>query len=146
VLEAQDKPKDADSEYRKAIELNPRFASAYIKLGYLYYDHDYDKEAVQVFQNAVLANDSDGEAHMGLGLALQKTKQYEEGVKEFKKALELNPELFLAVYNLGITYKMMDDKKNAKEWLQRFITSAGSKGGPDLMKAASDSLYQLDAP
>jgi hypothetical protein len=40
----------------------------------------------------------------------------------------------------------MDDKKNAKEWLQRFITNAGSKGTQELVKAASDAMYQLDAP
>lgn len=146
VLQALDKPKEADSEYRKAIEINPRFAQAYIRLGYLYFDHDYDKESVQVFQNGVLANDNDGECHLGLGLALQKTKQYEEAIKEFKKAYELSPDLFLAQYNIGITYKMMDDKKNAREWLQKFITGAGTKGGADLVKAASDAMYQLDAP
>ena len=42
-------------------------------------------------------------------------------------------------------YKTMDDKKNAKEWLQRFVASAGTKGSPELMKAAADAMYQLDA-
>ena len=50
----------------EAIESNPRFVQAYLKLGNLYLDNDYDKEAAQVFQNAILANDSDGEAHQGL--------------------------------------------------------------------------------
>ena len=145
VLEDLDKLREADAEYRKAIEGNPRFVQPYIKLGYLYFDHDYDKEAVQVFQGAVLAADNDGEVHLGLGRALQKSKQYDEAVKEFKKALERSSDLFTAVYDLGMTYKMMDDKKNAKEWLQKFITSAGSKGTPEMMKAAADSMYQLDA-
>ena len=85
-------------------------------------------------------------AHYGLGVALQKTKQYDEAVKEFRAALDLNGDMFRALYNLGMTYKMMDDKKNAKEWLKRFTTTAGSRGGADLMKAAQDALYQLDAP
>ena len=146
VLQAQEKFREADAEYRKAVELNPRFVEPYIRLGYLYLDHDYDKEAVQVFQAGVTANDSDGEVHLGLGSALQKSKQYDDAVKEFRKALERNGDLFMAVYDLGMTYKMMDDKKNAKEWLSRFIQNAGSKGTPEMMKAASDAMYQLDAP
>ena len=66
--------------------------------------------------------------------------------EEFKAARERNSELFLAVYNIGITYKMMGDKVNAKQWLQQFITGAGSKGTAELVKAAQDSMYQLDAP
>jgi tetratricopeptide (TPR) repeat protein len=146
LLQAQEKFRDADGEYRKAIEINPRFVQPYIKLGYLYLDHDYDKEAVQVFQAGVLASDSDGEVHLGLGESLQKTKQYDEAIKEFKKALERNGDLFMAVYDIGMTYKMADQKKEAKEWLQRFVASAGSKGTAELMKAATDAMYQLDAP
>ena len=102
--------------------------------------------SIQVFQSGVLNNDSDGMVHLGLGEALQADKQYPEAVKEFEKALKLNSDLFMAVYDLGMTYKMMDDKKNAREWLQRFIQNAGSKGSPETMKAASDAMYQLDAP
>ena len=42
------------------------------------------------------------------------------------------------------TYKAMDDKKNAIDWLKRFV-QAGSRGGPDLAKAASDALSQLES-
>src|SRR5262249_25573023 len=41
VLELQEKYKDADAEYRKAIEVNPRFPDSFIRLGNLYLDHDY---------------------------------------------------------------------------------------------------------
>lgn len=146
VLEAQEKYRDADQEYRKAIELNPRFPEPFIRLGNLYLDHDYDQEAVKVFQEAAKVNDSNGEVHRGLSEALQKTKQYSEAIKECEKALKHNGELFICVYNIGMSYKMLDDKKNAREWLQRFITNAGTKGSPELMKAASDAMYGLDAP
>jgi superkiller protein 3 len=146
VYEAQEKPRDADAEYRKAIAVNPRFSSAFVRLGNLYLDNDYDKEAQQVFQAGALANDSDGDLHYGLGLALQKQTQYDEAIKEYKKGLERNGDLFMAVYNVGMAYKALGDKKNAKEWLQRFIQSGGTKGTPEMMKAASDAIYQLDAP
>jgi len=146
ALASEEKWKEADTEYRKAIEANPRFLPAYIHLGDLYLDNDYDKEAAQVFQNAILANDMDGEAHQGLAEALQKQKQYEESIKEFKKAVELNPELYLANYNIGHTYALIGDKKNAKEALQGFVTRYAGKAGPELTKVANDEIYALDAP
>lgn len=146
ALQDSDKPKEADAEYRKAIEANPRFLAPYLKLGDLYLDNDYDKEAEQVFKNAILADDSSGEAHQGLAEAMQKQKQYEEAVKEFQKAVQLNPDLYLSYYNVGHTYKLLNDKKNAKEWLDKFIKGYSGKAGPELAKAASDEMYALDAP
>ncbi len=146
ALQSEEKFREADAEYRKAIEANPRFVAPYLRLGNMYLDNDYDKEAAQVFQNAILANDSDGDAHYGLAEALQKQKQYEESVKEFKRALELDGNLYLACYNLGHTYKLLGDKKNAKEWLQKFVMNYAGKAGPELSKAANDEIYALDAP
>ena len=67
-----------------------------------------------------------------------------QGVQEAR--VELNPELYLAYYNIGHTYKLLGDKKNAKEWLQKFVKNYASKAGPELAKAASDEIYALDAP
>jgi tetratricopeptide (TPR) repeat protein len=146
TLQVQDKLREADAEFRKAIEANPRFVPPYLKLGDMYLDNDYDKEAAQVFQNAILADESNGEAHQGYAEALQKQKQYEEAIKEFQKAVSNNGELYLAYYNIGHTYKMLGDKKNAKEWLDKFIKGYSTKAGPELAKAASDEMYALDAP
>ena len=149
IYQAQDTQaslKQADAEYRKAIEVNPRFVEPFLRLGYLYLDHDYTAEATQVFKAGVGVNDSEGELHLGLGRALQANKAYDDAIKEFETALKRNGDLFVAVYDLGMTYKMKDDRKKAKEWLQRFVTNAGSKGTSEMVKAATDAIYQLDAP
>jgi len=146
VYQAQDKLREADAEYRKAIEANPRFVPPYLKLGNMYLDNDDDKQAAQVCQNAILANDAEGEAHQGLAEALQKQKQYEEAIKEFQKAVQADGNLYLAYYNIGHTYVLLGDKKNAKEWLDKFIKGYSGKAGPELAKAASDEMYALDAP
>ena len=38
----------------------------------------------------------------------------------------------------------MDDKKNAMDWLKKF-QQLGGRGGPDMSKAASDALSQLES-
>ena len=39
-----------------------------------------------------------------------------------------NGELYLAYYNIGHTYKLLGDKKNAKEWLDKFIKGYSTQG------------------
>ena len=130
-----DRPKEADDALRHAIEANPRFSKSYVALGYLYLDYDFNKEAAQVFQGCVTAKDDDGECHNGYGLALKNLKQYEQATSEFKKAIDLDPELYDALYNAGMAYSDWydeahgnDQKDKAREYLQKFVDQRRQDG------------------
>lgn len=154
VYKSLDRPKEADAALRKAIEANTRFAKPYVALGYMYLDYDFDKEAAQVFSQCVLAKDDDAECHNGYGMALKNLKQFDQSVKEFKAAIDLDPELFDALYNAGMTYADWYDadhaaehKDKAQEYLKKFVATGGGKdtsGG--YIKAANDKLYALSGP
>lgn len=154
VYKSLDRPKEADNALRKAIEANTRFAKPYIALGYMYLDYDFDKEAAQVFAQCVLAKDDDAECHNGHGVALKNLKQFEQATKELKAAVDLDPELFDAVYNLGMTYSDWydaahgaDQKEKAQDYLKKFVATGGGKeGGFGYIKAANDKLYALSGP
>jgi tetratricopeptide (TPR) repeat protein len=154
VYKSLDRPKEADNALRKAIEANTRFAKPYVALGYLYLDYDFDKEAAQVFSQCVLAKDDDAECHNGHGVALKNLKQFEQAAKELKAAVDLDPELFDAVYNLGMTYSDWYDashgaeqKEKAQDYLKKFVATGGGKeGGFGYIKAANDKLYALSGP
>jgi Tfp pilus assembly protein PilF len=153
VYKMLDQPKPADDELRAAIEANPRFSKSYVALGYLYLDYDFNKEASQVFQGCVTAKDDDGECHNGWGLALKNLKQYEQATGEFKKAIDLDPELYDALYNCGMAYADWydeahgnDQKDRAREYLQKFVTNGGKSADGNYVKAANDKLYALSGP
>jgi len=154
VYKGLDRPKEADNALRKAIEANTRFAKPYVALGYLYLDYDFDKEASQVFSQCVLAKDDDAECHNGFGMALKNLKQFEQSVKEFKAAIDLDPELLDALYNAGMTYSDWydadhnnDHKDKAQDYLKKFVATGGGKeGGGGYIKAANDKLYALSGP
>jgi len=153
VYKMLDQPKPADDELRAAIEANPRFSKSYVALGYLYLDYDFNKEAAQVFQGCVTAKDDDGECHNGYGLALKNLKQYEQATGEFKKAIDLDPELYDALYNCGMAYADWYDeahgneqKDRAREYLQKFVTNGGKSADGNYVKAANDKLYALSGP
>ena len=154
VYKFLDRPKQADDAFRKAIEANSRFAKPYIELGYLYLDYDFEKEAAQVFSQCVLAKDDDAACHNGYGVALKSLKQFEQAAKELKAAIDLDPELFDALYNVGMTYSDWYDadhatehKDKAQDYLKKFVATGGGKeGGFGYIKAANDKLYALSGP
>src|SRR4051794_30347428 len=153
VYKKLDRPKEADDALRHAIEANSRFSKSYVALGYLYLDYDFNKEAAQVFQGCVTAKEDDGECHNGYGLALKNLKQYEQSTQEFKKAIDLDPELFDALYNAGMAYSdwydeahANDQKDKARDYLQKFVTNAAKTADGNYLKAANDKLYALSGP
>jgi tetratricopeptide (TPR) repeat protein len=145
IYEQQAKPKDADKSYRACIELNPRFVLAYLKLGYLYLEWDYDQEALKVFLNAKTANEGDGAVRNALGSTYMKLKQPDKAIEEFNAAIQGDPDLYDAIYNLGMAYAQVGRKEEAKKWLER-ATKGGAKLGPDQIKAANDMLMHLARP
>jgi tetratricopeptide (TPR) repeat protein len=153
VLKLLDRPKEADDALRHSIEANPRFSKSYVLLGYLYLDYDFNKEAAQVFQGCVTAKDDDGECHNGYGLALKNLKQYEQATSEFKKAIDLDPDLYDALYNCGMAFADWfdeahgnDQKEQARKYLQKFVTDGGKAADGNYVKAANDKLYALSGP
>ena len=141
-----DRPKEADDALRQAIEANTRFSKSYVALGYLYLDYDFNKEAAQVFQGCVTAKEDDGECHNGYGLALKNLKQYEQATAEFKKAIDLDPELYDALYNAGMAYSDWfdeahgnDQKDKAREYLQKFVTNGGKSADGNYVRRPTTS-------
>ena len=66
-------------------------------------------------------------------------------------AIDLDSELYDAIYNEGMTYADWYDadhaaehKEKAREYLQKFVqTGGGKEGGFGYVKAANDKLYAL---
>lgn len=146
-----ERPRDADAALRRAIEANSRLDKPFVALGHLYLDYDAAKEAEQVFSECVRANEHSAECMNGHGLALKDLKQYDRAVDQFKKAIDLEPGLYNAVYNAGMTYaewyeesRSNEHKERAREYLQKFVAGGGGKdGGFGYVKAANDKLYAL---
>src|SRR5579862_6933772 len=75
---------------------------------------DYDSEglkaldarnyaaAAEAFQKAIAADPQDFSAHFNLAFAYSQLHRDAEGVSEYRKTLELKPELYEAELNLGI--------------------------------------------
>ncbi len=145
VFMALDQPKQADAALRRAIEINPRFTKAFVKLSILYLNYDYPEPAMRVLQTGVAVNDGSAEAHNILGFAYQYLKQYDKAVESFKKALELQGDMYGALFNLGMAYAAADRTKDALAALERFTKVAVGKKDidPDYVREAHDKIAEL---
>jgi Tfp pilus assembly protein PilF len=151
----EEKPKEADAALRQAIELNPRMDKPFVALGQLYLNWDADKEAAQVFSECVRANENSAECYNFYGVSLKQLKQYDQAVKAFKEAIDLDPTMFEAVYNCGMTYAEWyeeshsnEQKTLAHDYLQKYVATGGGKDGAasGFIRAANDKLYALSGP
>ena len=150
VHERLDEPQEALREYTLASESGPRFIEAYRSLGRLYADLDYLDLAIQVLQSGlqVVISGTDDEAHLHhlLGTVYQQQRDYDAAVREFRAALLLLPSLGEALFALGWTYSLQDNREEARRYLRRYVDSAGSDAPPHYLKAARDRLNLLGEP
>ncbi len=96
--------KDAEAQaqqmFRRAVALDPQFASAYMALGSTY-EREWDwqwsvdsralDQALELTQKAITLNDSLAEAHSLLGIIYAQKGQSEQGLTEGERAIALDP-------------------------------------------------------
>jgi tetratricopeptide (TPR) repeat protein len=147
VYEEMDEPEKALQKYTDALMRNGKFFDAYRELGSLYLDYDFTAQAEQVFREGLKALAGRGEElaviHHRLGAVLAEKKDWEAAVKEFRAALELNPEMEDAMFSLGWAYSYTN-KENAKIWLEKFVQQASQTTRMDYLGAASSRLAEIE--
>ncbi|MFK7992147.1 MAG: tetratricopeptide repeat protein [Sandaracinaceae bacterium] len=150
VHERLDNPQDALAEYTAAVEAGPRFIEGYRALGRLYADLGYLTESIQVLQGGlqVVIEGTEDEAHLHhlLGTVYQQQQNYDAAVEQFQEALRLMPSLREALFALGWTYSLQDNREEARRYLQRYVDTAGGQAPAHYVKAARDRLTDLGGP
>lgn len=115
--------------FLKAIEIDPGFGRAWAGLayaaGYIYLyrqkDETYRQEALDASARALKCCDT-AEGHTARGVALWLSRDYEAADAEFRKALELNPDLYEALWLYGRLAHERGDYPKAAELWQRAAT------------------------
>ncbi len=150
IHERQDQPQEALQRYTEAVRRGPRFIEGYRALGRLYADLHYLGEAVQVLQAglqvAIPETEDEAELHHLLGTVYQQQRNYDGAVEQFRAALAIAPAMREALFSLGWTYGLQDNREEARRYLKRYIDLAGAEAPAHYLKAAQDRLGQLEGP
>lgn len=151
VLEELDDQQNALRRYTEAIQRGPRFLPSYSALGRLYADLGYLDQAAQVLQSALQVahrgTEEEADIHNILGSVYQQQRKYDEAVTHFRAALDILPSMTDALFSLGWTYWLQDNRENARIYLKKFVDTAGPRARQDYITAANQRLIELaEAP
>ena len=106
--------KEAEKCQRKAIELNPDFATAYSNLGNILRELGSLRDAEVSTRKAIELNPDFTEAHSNLGIVLRDLGKLQEAEVSTRKAIELNPNYAMAHSYLGIILKDLGKLQEAE--------------------------------
>jgi len=95
----------AETEYKIALEMDPRDTGTRNNLGLVFYRKNKLKEAEREFSEVLRTAPKDFHAHEGMGLVRLKTGKNAEAVAWFQKAILLNPEDTMVHHSLGQAFE-----------------------------------------
>ena len=96
--------KGADREFRRAIELNPNYATAHHWYAYWFLAAGRGEEAVRQVKRAVELEPVTLPINALYGFMLYCNRQYDEVIEQERKTLEMDPNFGLARLTLGTAY------------------------------------------
>ena len=92
----------AGDAYHDAIRLDPLFAEAYARRGYIFYRHDNQVRAMADLNAAIKIDPDLALAYNYRGLVYSATKDVDNAVLNFTRSVELEPTLSEAYYNRAL--------------------------------------------
>ena len=75
----------------KALQIDPKFVPAHVRMGSVYEEWDQRKKAITAYENALDLDPEHLGARLGLASAYGKSRKNELAILEYKKAAELKP-------------------------------------------------------
>jgi tetratricopeptide (TPR) repeat protein len=111
-LEAKDGAA-AQAAYRKAIELDPSFADAYLNLGAMLCEAQHFEAAVSLYDGAILACPNSALIRFNRAVALEDLGRLEEAVSSYALSLKLDPSLADAHFNIARLQERLGDSRSA---------------------------------
>jgi len=136
----QERYDDAAFQYGKAVELDDSAENRYSYGEALLKIEDYEEAEVQF--NKVKTTYPDSTAgYYGLGKMYALTETYEKAIEEFEAALEIDPEFYDAMAEIGYAYTDMGEYEAAED-----IVDELEDLDEDLAGTLEDYIYQSKEP
>jgi tetratricopeptide (TPR) repeat protein len=122
--------KDAQSEYKRAIELNPGYAAAHLWYSWLLLALGRREEALEEIERTLhIVQETDPSRLVGVhatrALAYYFGREFERAVEECEKALQLDPQHFMLHFILGRAYRRLGQGAKAIAQLKAARKSPG---------------------
>ena len=110
---------DAIKQWKKAIELNPKYHFGHNNLGNAYLKKKNFKEALNCYHKAIHIKPDYYEAHHNKGNVLRKTNDFVNAIESFDKALKIKSDYLPALKNITELHVMQKNFSEAIKMLDR---------------------------
>ncbi len=138
------KPAEARAHYARALEIDPSYISAMVRMSSYYNLHGNYSLAVDCLEPALQVRPDDPQLHYNLALALSGEGKTDRAVAEYRATLALDPRHDKALVNLGATLAQQGGLTNAITLYQRAIEIAPQN--PYAHNALGGALESLNNP
>ncbi len=134
-----DQPR-AVERFERAVELDPTYVAALVRLGELYLDEGRAEDAEPLFEQALAVDPASAPALSGIGRAALARGETSRAIEHLERALASGPPAWDIHYNLATAYRDAGNPERAEEHLSR-------RGGdppepPDPLMRAYESLLR----
>lgn len=112
---------DAEVEYKKALEKNPKSKEAQFNLGNSYYKQQRFDEAMREYSNtgAIMKSpDERAVAYYNLGNSFYSSNKFQEAIDAYRRSLKLNPNDDDTRYNLQMAREKLKQQEQQKQQKQ----------------------------
>jgi len=99
--------------YKRAIRIDPDYASAYYNLGTSYNSLGLYKDAIGTCKQAIRIDPDHVKAYINLGFAYAHLGLHEDAIEACKKAIRIDPTDAKPHFGLGYSYFLIGDKSSA---------------------------------
>jgi serine/threonine protein kinase/tetratricopeptide (TPR) repeat protein len=109
----------------RALELNPELPEGHLALGYYYYhcENEYEKALLE-FEATLSRWPNSAEAHSAVAAVQRRIGPMEQAAANFVEAADLDPRSHLKLFDVGLTYGMMRQYRQAGIYLDKVIALA----------------------
>ena len=112
---------EAESLYRRAIEIDPSLAIAYTNLGNVCFRRGDDETAEGLYRRALAIDAAQPEAQYNLGYVMLERGQAREAIDYFRGALKSDPRFADAYFNLAMAHEQIDEAAKAKPCWRKYL-------------------------
>jgi tetratricopeptide (TPR) repeat protein len=112
---------EAETLYKRAVELDPHLAIAYTNLGNIRFRRGDEAAAEQLYKRALEVDERQPEAHYNLGYVMLERGHAAESVPFFEAAIKTDPRFADAHFNLAMAYEAVSEKARARVHWKRYL-------------------------
>ena len=119
ILTGEQNFRDAETHWKKAIEMDGEFKEAYVNLGKMYDNRNDLQSAAQCFSIVIELDPNHAVALFSLGMIQQRANLYDKALELYLRTMEVTPNNYRCALTIATVFLEKKEYADAKVWIDR---------------------------